>query len=222
MNTERINKDQWAMGLAECTALRASCLRRAVGCVLLNARGHVLATGYNGTPSGFDHCNGGSEVCIAEVKRSPKPIDPMPTSPHADVYYLAALAKDPDLLSRLGGVVVPKASTPSKTLTHYMSVNADHYPSACPGALSPSGSNLDGCHAIHAEQNALLQCKDVYSIESCYVTAMPCMTCTKLFLNTSCKSIFYRDEYPHAEAANLWKKSGRQMTRLFTGLLDGE
>jgi hypothetical protein len=40
----------------------------------------------------------------------------------------------------------------------------------------PSGTGLDVCEAIHAEQNALLQCKDVEQIDTAYVTAMPCMT----------------------------------------------
>lgn len=81
---------------------------------------------------------------------------------------------------------------------------------ACPGAHSPSGTNLDGCHALHAEQNALLQCRDVYQIETAYVTTAPCMTCTKLLLNTSCKEIMYVDDYPQAaESKKLWESAGR-------------
>lgn len=79
----------------------------------------------------------------------------------------------------------------------------------CAGAGLPSGTGLDKCEAIHAEQNALLQCKDVMSIETAYVTTMPCMTCTKLLLNTSCKIIVYSEPYPHSEAAELWRKNGR-------------
>jgi len=53
----RISRDAWAMELAQVTARRSTCLRRSVGCVLLNARGHVLATGYNGVAAGMPHCN---------------------------------------------------------------------------------------------------------------------------------------------------------------------
>lgn len=35
---------------------RGSCIRRKVGCVLVNERNHVLATGYNGLPSGLTNC----------------------------------------------------------------------------------------------------------------------------------------------------------------------
>ena len=79
----------------------------------------------------------------------------------------------------------------------------------CAGANFPSGTGLDKCEAIHAEQNALLQCKDVNEIDTAYVTAMPCMTCTKLLLNTSCKRIIYVEPYPHEAARQLWIKNGR-------------
>ena len=79
----------------------------------------------------------------------------------------------------------------------------------CPGASLPSGTGLDVCEAIHAEQNALLQCKDVDQIDTAYVTAMPCMTCMKLLLNTSCRRIVYVSDYPHQEAKQLWIKNGR-------------
>ena len=78
----------------------------------------------------------------------------------------------------------------------------------CSAANAPSGTNLDGCNAIHAEQNALLQCNDVWSIDTAYVTASPCLTCTKLLLNTSCKRIIFLEEYPHGSEA-LWLSAGR-------------
>ena len=53
----RPSRDEWAQALARETARRATCLRRKVGCVLLSARGHVLATGYNGVAMGMPHCD---------------------------------------------------------------------------------------------------------------------------------------------------------------------
>ena len=53
----RLSRDEWALKLALLTAQRTTCCRRAVGCVLLNARGHVLSTGYNGVAAGLPHCN---------------------------------------------------------------------------------------------------------------------------------------------------------------------
>ncbi len=152
----RPSRDEWAMRLALLTAQRTTCCRRAVGCVLLNARGHVLATGYNGVAAGLPHCNEVDDLGFGPII----------------------------------------------------------HPHACSGANAPSGTNLDGCQAIHAEQNAMLQCKDVYSIHTCYVTASPCMTCVKLLLNTSCERIVYVEEYPHSAAKDLWTGAGRVWEQL--------
>lgn len=152
----RPSRDEWAMKLALLTAQRATCCRgRQVGCVLLSARGHVLATGYNGVAAGFPHCN------------HHDPFDPI------------------------------------------------GFPHACSGANAPSGQSLDACQAIHAEQNAMLQCRDVYAIHTAYVTASPCMTCIKLLLNTACERIVFVEEYSHPEARKLWEYAGRLWEQLF-------
>jgi len=138
----RISRDQWGLDLAQVTARRGTCLRRQVGCVLLNERGHVLATGYNGTASGLPHCE-------EEGNR-------------------------------------------------------------CAGWNAPKGTGLDACQAIHAEQNALLQCRDVYLIHTCYTTCSPCITCIKLLLNTGCQRVVFKELYPHPEARALWEGAGRE------------
>jgi dCMP deaminase len=47
--------DTYFMDMARLAARRSTCLRRAVGAVLVKDR-RVLATGYNGVPSGIAHC----------------------------------------------------------------------------------------------------------------------------------------------------------------------
>jgi dCMP deaminase len=47
--------DSYFMDMAKLAARRSSCLRRAVGAVLVKDR-RLLATGYNGVPSGVTHC----------------------------------------------------------------------------------------------------------------------------------------------------------------------
>lgn len=132
----RPSRDIRMLAVALETAKGSTCARRTVGCILVDARGKVLATGYNGPASGLPHCNEGSP---------------------------------------------------------------------CPGASLPSGEGLDLCEAIHAEQNALLQCADVRQIDTCYCTCSPCVTCVKLLLNTSCRRIVFLDEYPHEAARRLWE-----------------
>lgn len=44
------------LSIAEVVAKRATCPRLHVGAVLVNERNQILATGYNGSPSGLAHC----------------------------------------------------------------------------------------------------------------------------------------------------------------------
>ena len=78
----------------------------------------------------------------------------------------------------------------------------------CAGASMVSGIGLDECEALHAEWNALLQCRDPHSIARCYVTTAPCITCTKMLLNTGCDSIYYVNPYP-SSGEKLWVGAGR-------------
>lgn len=65
----------------------------------------------------------------------------------------------------------------------------------CLGANYSSGTNLDKCEAIHAEQNALLQCQDINKIHTIISTTAPCIHCAKLISNTSCKKVAYSSNY---------------------------
>lgn len=139
-------------------SLRSTCSRRRVGCILVNDKAHVLATGYNGVPTGHTHC----------------------------------------------------VETP------------------CPGSNLPSGTGLDKCQAIHAEMNALLQCRNAYEIETCICTTAPCTICIGLLLNTSCKTIYFGEDYPHAEASRklwegrkrVWQKVPAQLQWLSDAIVD--
>lgn len=52
---ERPSWDEYFMDIAALVARRSTCLRRDVGAVLVRDR-RMLATGYNGAPSGLHHC----------------------------------------------------------------------------------------------------------------------------------------------------------------------
>lgn len=127
------------MEIAKVVSTRSTCVRRAVGCVLINDLDQIVATGYNGRQRGAPNC----------IDRP-----------------------------------------------------ANH----CPGWNSVSGERLDSCEAIHAEQNALMQCADVNAIRGCYVTTEPCVHCVKMLLNTSCLFIVYVEPYA-AGGATLWARS---------------
>lgn len=53
----RPSTDDYFLNMAYVVATRATCMRRQVGCVLVDSRNQVLATGYNGVPRGMPHCN---------------------------------------------------------------------------------------------------------------------------------------------------------------------
>ena len=48
--------DEYFSMMAILVSTRGTCPRRNVGCVLVSKDDRVLATGYNGVPSGFAHC----------------------------------------------------------------------------------------------------------------------------------------------------------------------
>lgn len=52
----RLEKDEYFLELAGLVAERSTCVRRKVGCVLVDSQGHIAATGYNGVPKQFPHC----------------------------------------------------------------------------------------------------------------------------------------------------------------------
>jgi dCMP deaminase len=53
----RISRDEWALRIAEATALRGTCIRRRVGALAMDREGVILSTGYNGPPRNFPHCD---------------------------------------------------------------------------------------------------------------------------------------------------------------------
>ena len=131
---------EYFLRMAKLVSTRGTCIRRQVGCVLVDARNHVLATGYNGVASGLPHC-------------------------------------------------------------------IDH---PCAGANLPSGEGLSVCCANHAENNALISCRNPEDIKVLFSTTSPCIHCTRLLLNTSCETIVFIDEYPHEESKFLWESLGRR------------
>jgi dCMP deaminase len=60
---QRPSWDQYFMDLTHLVATRSSCLRRQVGALLVKDR-NILATGYNGVPSGITHCE--TSGCLRE------------------------------------------------------------------------------------------------------------------------------------------------------------
>ena len=52
---DRPSWEEYFMSIGQLVARRSTCLRRQVGAVLVKDK-NILATGYNGTPTGITHC----------------------------------------------------------------------------------------------------------------------------------------------------------------------
>ena len=60
---KRLTWDQYFLNIAEVTARRSPCLSRRVGAVIVK-NNRILSTGYNGPPSGLEHCE---KTCLSSA-----------------------------------------------------------------------------------------------------------------------------------------------------------
>ncbi len=65
---QRPSWDMYFMQITELVASRSTCMRRQVGAVLVKGK-NILATGYNGVPSGITHCD--ETGCLREKLNVP-------------------------------------------------------------------------------------------------------------------------------------------------------
>ena len=70
MQKSRPSKDETYLSLALTLARRSTCLDKQVGCVIVNAKSEIIATGYNGSPRGELHCID-LGYCIKEAFHNP-------------------------------------------------------------------------------------------------------------------------------------------------------
>jgi len=71
VNFPSIHRPEWNeyfMEIAELVSSRSTCIRRRVGAVLVKEK-RILATGYNGAPSGITHCE--KIGCLREKMKIP-------------------------------------------------------------------------------------------------------------------------------------------------------
>jgi dCMP deaminase len=66
----RPSLDRYYLTIALAISSRSTCLDKQVGCVLTDATGIILATGYNGAPHGHVHCTD-LGFCIKDASGNP-------------------------------------------------------------------------------------------------------------------------------------------------------
>ena len=75
-----------------------------------------------------------------------------------------------------------------------------------------SGSRLEECLCVHAEQNAICQAaQHGHALEggTIYVTCSPCLTCAKLIINACLDEVVYDGEYAFLDTVkDLFREAG--------------
>ena len=72
----------------------------------------------------------------------------------------------------------------------------------------PSGERHELCRAMHAEQNAIIQCaRTGASTEGAtlYCTTYPCSICAKMIINAGIVCVVYEGDYPDPTAKKLFE-----------------
>lgn len=97
---------------------------------------------------------------------------------------------------RVGCVIVSEDNRILATGYNGVPAGARHcLDSPCPGANEQSGSGLDLCHALHAEQNAIARLESVDKAHTLYCTTAPCIPCTKLAAAINIRRIVAAEDY---------------------------
>ena len=74
-----------------------------------------------------------------------------------------------------------------------------------------SGTKLELCYAVHAEQNAIAQAAKLgVSVDGAtlYWTHQPCVICCKMIINSGIKRVVYRYGYPDEFSIKLFAEAG--------------
>lgn len=78
----------------------------------------------------------------------------------------------------------------------------------------PSGQRHELCRALHAEQNAIIQCA-VHGVAIkdaiLYSTTQPCVLCSKMLINAGIKTIVFQGPYPDELSLNLLEEAGVEL-----------
>ncbi len=78
----------------------------------------------------------------------------------------------------------------------------------------PSGTRLETCTAVHAEQNALIQAGTNARGSTMYSTIVPCPICARMILNAQIARVVYIDDYSDLAGVELLKQAGIKLMRL--------
>ena len=135
---------------------------------------------------------------------------------------LMARSRSKDPKTQVGACIVKN--------NRVLSTGYNGFPTGCSDNEFPWGKGNDSeydnkyYYVVHAELNAILNCKVPMDNATIYVTMFPCNECTKAIIQAGIKKIIYYDTHPRYEtpgtikmlkAANIeyiqYKKIGREI-----------
>lgn len=74
-----------------------------------------------------------------------------------------------------------------------------------------SGTRMEICYAVHAEQNAIIQAAKLgVSIDGAtlYCTHQPCSLCAKMIINAGIKRVIFQEGYPDKFTLEIFEEAG--------------
>lgn len=83
----------------------------------------------------------------------------------------------------------------------------------------PSGTQLDICLGLHAEQNAIIHAaKNGINIDNSiiYCTTFPCITCAKMIINCGINEVVYINDYDDDNSKKMLATANVKTRRLVT------
>ncbi|MBR4576617.1 MAG: cytidine/deoxycytidylate deaminase family protein [Clostridia bacterium] len=79
-----------------------------------------------------------------------------------------------------------------------------------------SGTRMETCYAVHAEQNAIVQAAKLgVSIDggTLYCTHQPCSMCCKMIINSGIRRVVYQEGYPDPFTLELFDEAGVKLEK---------
>ena len=132
--------------------------------------------------------------------------------PNKQEYFLQMLAlvasRSTCIRRKVGAVITDKDGHVLSTGYNGVPRNFDHCIDVpCAGANQQAG-NTTSCMAVHAEQNALLQCLDLPRAHIIYCSCCPCFVCAKLIANTNIQVVICQETYADTQGLEVLIEAG--------------
>lgn len=154
--------------------------------------------------------NGTKQDLRSEVAEWLKRTAPKMTRPGWDPYFMK-LAQVVALRSncikrKVGAIIVRDLRVISTGYNGTPRGTRNCFEGGCPrcAGLADSGTQLDECLCSHAEENAITQAAyHGVSVNGgvLYTTYSPCLTCSKMIINSGVREVVYNLEYPLSESS---------------------